>query len=480
MSRYDVTDYGATGDGTTDDTDAVQGAIEDCAAAGGGTVHLPAGEYVIEPVFLRDDVTLHLDGGATLLASEAIHDYSAMEGRRTGGEDERERTVAAPISGQGVENVGITGRGTIDGQGQVWWDAKAAGKLPEHGRPRLINLYDCENVLIRDVTIRDSPNWNIHPVYCENVTVDNVSIDSPAGSPNTDGINPESCRNVHISNCHVTVGDDCITIKSGSGEAARRVGAPCENITVTNCTMEAGHGGVVIGSEMSGDVRDVTVTNCSFRDTDRGVRIKTQRGRGGVVEDVRVADVVMRRVACPFTINGYYFTDIDSEPEPVTEATPMVRNVHYSNVSARDVESAGFFAGLPEQRFENVTFSNVEIEATRSLDATDLSPVMADGYEQRHGLFCKSIGEIAFEDVRISTADGPAMTFEETDRVTVEGLRVTARQDPPVVAADGVGELLVGGCDIDSGVDPVLDERGEGVGEVSLRANYGDLDDRIG
>ena len=479
VTRVDVIEHGAVGDGVHDDTDAVQATIDECAADGGGTVTIPAGEYVVRPLSLRDDIALHIDSGATLLASEAIHDYPVIDGRRTGVDDEREPTTAALVTGHDLENVSIVGRGTIDGRGQVWWDAKESGDLPEHGRPRTVNLYDCENVLIRDIDIRDSPSWNIHPLYCENLTIDNVSIDSPPESPNTDGINPESCRGVRVANCHITVGDDCVTIKSGANEQGRRVGLPCENVTVANCTMADGHGGVVIGSEMSGDVRDVTVTNCTLRGTDRGIRIKTQRGRGGVVENVRVSNIVMRRVACPFTINGYYFTDIDAEPVPLTEATPAVRNIHFSNITASEVESAGFFAGLPECHFGPISFSAVDIDATRSLDATDLDPVMADGYEQRHGLFCTSVSEITFDDVRVRTADGPAMTFERTDRVVVDTLRTPAAQEAPVIAAEAVEELLVSGCDIDDDVEPFLEVRGMGIDRLSLRGNHSALADRI-
>jgi len=257
------------------------------------------------------------------------------------------------------------------------------------------------------------------------------------------------------------------------------VGRPASQITVTNCTVEAGHGGVVIGSEMSGSVRDVTVSNCTFTDTDRGIRIKTQRDRGGVVEDLRFDTIVMRRVACPFVVNGYYFTDINSEPAPVDEGTPMVRNVNFSNITAREVESAGFFAGLPEQRFEGFTFSDVRVDATRPLDATDLSPAMANAYDQQHGLFCKSIADISFDNVQVRTAEGPAMQFEETGTVSIDGSRITTDDSAAAVTVENVEQTLVRGCDGDDAGDSFLAVSGEESERVSAVGNHGSLEDRI-
>ncbi len=216
--------------------------------------------------------------------------------------------------------------------------------------------------------LRNSPSWTINPIRCNDVTIDNVSIWNPADSPNTDGIDPESCSNVRISNCHIDVGDDCIAIKSGTEDTKERV--PCENIAIANCTMIHGHGGVVLGSEMSGDIRNVAITNCIFKQTDRGIRLKSRRGRGGTVEDVRVSNIVMEDVICPFIMNLYYFCGPrgkdkyvwDKRPYPVTEETPTFRRIHFANITARNVHAAaGFLYGLAERYVSEVTFTDIDV-----------------------------------------------------------------------------------------------------------------------
>jgi len=191
-------------------------------------------------------------------------------------------------------------------------------------RPPFIQPVRCKKVKIEGVKIINSPFWTVNPEFCDNVTIKGITIDN-APSPNTDGVNPESCRNVHISDCHISVGDDCITIKSGRDAQARRLGVPCENITITNCTMLSGHGGVVIGSEMSGSVRKVTISNCVFDGTDRGIRIKSTRGRGGVVEDIRVSNVVMSNIKQEAVVLNLKYSKMPAEPK--SERTPIFRNV---------------------------------------------------------------------------------------------------------------------------------------------------------
>jgi polygalacturonase len=492
---FDVTAYGATGDGDGRDTEALQAALDACAESG-GTVTVPPGEYLTGPLRVGDETTLDLRAGATLSFVRDHEAFPAMESRWEGWD----KTGFHPcLLVDEAENVEITGRGTVDGQGEYWWgfygvdDAdlpeSLADRLAEFDerndraddvssftlRPPLFQVYRSENVSVSGVTFRNSPFWNTHVLYSKNVTISDVNIENPHDAPNGDGIDIDSSRFVRVSDTYINAGDDAICIKSGKNEEGRRVGEPASQITVTNCTVEAGHGGVVIGSEMSGDVRDVTVSNCTFTDTDRGIRIKTQRGRGGVVEDLRFDSIVMRRVACPFTMNGYYFMDIDSDPVPVDEGTPMVRNVSFSDITARDVESAGFLAGLPERRFENISFADVEIDATRSLDATDLDPAMADNYDQRHGFFCKSVDDVSFENVRIHTADAPAMAFEDTGSVLVDGVRATGEQAGPVVDVTEVDELLVRNCDGQDVEGPFLRVDPGGTRRVSLRGNHGDL-----
>ena len=388
------------------ETRTIQQAIDIAAANGGGTVRVAPGRHLTGSLVLRSDVTLELDAGAVLAGSQDPADYPLIETRWEG----RQQLTHAPlIGGSSLRNVAITGRGTIDGQGAGWW-TRHREKANEHPRPRLISIADSSNVLIEGITAVNSPSWTIHPVRCTNVTVDKVTIRNPLDSPNTDGINPDSCRYVHIANCHIDVGDDCITIKSGKETEAEDLRAPCENITITNCTMAHGHGGVVIGSEMSGDVRNVVISNCVFVGTDRGIRIKTRRGRGGVVEDIRVSNIVMREVLVPFTMNLFYNalakgdrTIADKRPRTVDPGTPRVRRIRFAQITAGDAHyAAAFLYGLPEMPIEDVTFRDVSI--AMSPDARSGVPDNLDDQPPmtRVGFFARNIRGLHLEGVEVS------------------------------------------------------------------------------
>lgn len=425
---YDVRDFGAAGDGVTADTQAIQKAIEACSAAGGGTVILPTGVYVSGALFLRDRVTLYLEAGATLLGSEDPADYPIIRSRWEGVEQE---THAALIGGCGLESIAVMGRGAVDGRGAAWWRRFRNGAL-RYPRPRLISFTKCQNILIEGLTLTRSPSWTINPVHCHNVTIDKITVLNPPDSPNTDGINPDSCRNVHIANCHIDVGDDCIAIKSGTEAGDLELRAPCENVTVTNCTMVHGHGGVVIGSEMSGGVRNVLIANCVFEGTDRGIRFKSRRGRGGVVEDIRVTNVIMSGVLCPFTVNLYYAcgawgdkTVADKQPRAVTEGTPRFRRINLSHITARDAKlAAGFVYGLPEMPVEDVTLDDVAISMAR--DAEPGYPEMADDMAlmQGAGLFVRNVKGLRLRDVEITEQKGQALLMDAT--VNCSGLEASA------------------------------------------------------
>ncbi len=422
---FNVLDYGAAGDGQTLDTAALQAAIEACSRAGGGTVYVPAGRYITGSLFLKSHITLYLDAGATLLGSQNAADYPVVVNRWEGVSRE---THAPLIGGDDLTHIAILGRGTVDGRGAYWWDLHRRHAL-NHPRPRLIAFSRCTNVIIEGITCTNSPSWTIHPYACDNVTVDKVTIVNPADSPNTDGINPESCRNVHIANCLIDVGDDCITIKSGTEEEGRDRLLPCENLTITNCTMVHGHGGVVIGSEMSGGVRRVVISNCVFVGTDRGIRLKSRRGRGGVVEDIRVTNVVMTDVMCPFIINLFYGCGAwgtakieDRSPWPVDEGTPRVRRVHFSDISARNVRyAAAFLYGLPEMPVEEITFSNVDI--SMALDAEAGVPAMAPNLEpmRRAGFWAANVRHLRLHNVTIADHLGPAMRLQNAADIEVNG-----------------------------------------------------------
>jgi polygalacturonase len=419
-NSLNITNFGAIGDGNTNCTKAFEAAINACGENGGGTVYVPAGTYKTGAIHFVSNMNLYVDAGATILFSNDLEDYPLVFDQWEG----IDRQVYSPlIYGKDLENISITGHGLLSGQGEFWWNKERNIDLA-YPRPRMICFNSCKNVLIEGVRIINSPSWTINPIACENVTVNKITIKNPADSPNTDGINPSSCKNVHISNCHVDVGDDCITIKSGTEDSLKKIA--CENITVTNCTMVHGHGGVVIGSEMSGDIRNVTISNCVFEGTDRGIRIKSRRGRGGVVEDIRVNNIVMKNVICPFILNLYYFCGPrgkdkyvwDKNPYPVTEETPIFRRIHFSNITAREVSAAaGFLYGLAEMPVEDITFDNVSVAMAK--DAVPGKPAMMDGIEpmKQKGFFCCNVKNVSFNGVTVSGHDGAAFRVEKGEKV---------------------------------------------------------------
>lgn len=408
------------------ETAEIQAAIDAASASGGGRVAIPAGVHHTGALRLRSGIELHLEAGALLqfVADPAL--YPPVEARWEGAP----RTIHQPcLYAAGETGVSITGLGCIDGHGAPWWDAFREGTRLEHPRPTLIGLHGCERVTIRDVTLRNSPSWTVHPLLCNGVTVDNVVIANPADSPNTDGIDPESCRNVHISGCHIDVGDDCIAIKAGTEASPERV--PCENITITNCTMVRGHGGVVIGSEMSGGVRDVVISNCVFEGTDRGIRIKSRRGRGGVVEDIRITNLVMRGVMCPLAINPFYFCGPDGKiplvadrrPHPVNEGTPTIRRIHVAHVTARDVHAAaGYLYGLPEAPLSELTLHDVAVSF--AAEPVPGVPEMAMGIPAmaRAGLQMGFLADATLVGVRVQGADGAAIVAEHSAGLDTSGV----------------------------------------------------------
>jgi polygalacturonase len=474
QSTLSILDYGAVGDGQTLDTAAIQATIEACSQAGGGTVCVPAGNYVAGSIFLQSNVTLYLDAGATLLGSQETADYPAVDSRWEG---VSRKTHAPLIGGSELENVAVVGRGTIDARGAFWWEMLRERTL-EHPRPRLVSFERCTNVLIEGITLTNSPSWTLHPFNCENVTVNKVTIANPANSPNTDGINPESCRNVHIANCHVDVGDDCVTIKSGT-EHDREHLSPCENITITNCTMVHGHGGVVIGSEMSGDVRNVVISNCIFMGTDRGIRLKSRRERGGVVEDIRVTNVIMKDVLCPFIMNLFYGcgawgTDkiSDKAPWPVNEGTPRFRRIHFSGISAQEAHyAAAFIYGLPEMYVEDVSFCDVAVSMAVDAEAGDpaMAPDMAP--MQRAGFFACNARGLRFHNVEVTDHLGPAITLTSVQDVDISNCATHTPNTAPVVQMKDVDGAFVHGCRAVEGTGTFLRLEGDRTREVFLSGN---------
>lgn len=426
QSYFNVLKYGAKNDSSRIATKAIEQAIAAAVKAGGGTVYFPAGKYLTGPIHLKSNITIFIDAGAELHFSDNFDDYLPMVPSRWEGTDV---TNFSPFFyAYKAENIAIRGRGLINGHGKKWWDFSEGydEKKPrskwqlefdrlnkdilrpdlkgwvERGflRPPFIQPMYCKNVLIEGITIINSPFWTVNPQFCENVTITGVTIENPP-SPNTDGINPESCNNVHISNCHISVGDDCITIKSGKDRAGRKMATPAENYTITNCTMLSGHGGVVIGSEMSGGVKKIVISNCVFDGTDRGIRIKTARGRGGVVEDIRVSNIIMKNIRDQAIVLDMQYAR--TQPEPVSERTPQFRNIHFSNITAQ-TKQAIFLNGLTEMPIEDITFNDIQIEA-------------------QTGALIREAKNIEFHQVRINTKQGPALVAENVTDLEVDGIK---------------------------------------------------------
>ena len=394
--RIDMRLAGASPSGTKLNTVLINKTIEKLNANGGGTLFFPAGKYLTGAIKLKSNITIELEAGATLLFSDNFDDYLPYVEMRH--EGIMMNSFSPLIYAVDAENITIKGEGKIDGQGKKWWDEffRVIVDLKDNGkrdinkyqpmwdkandvkklyaetnedyissmqrrffRPPFIQPIRCKNVRIEGITIVNSPFWTVNPEFCENVSVDRVTIANPL-SPNTDGINPESCRYVHISNCHISVGDDCITLKSGRDLQARNLNAPNENITITNCTMLSGHGGVVIGSEMSGGVKKVVISNCVFDGTDRGIRIKSTRGRGGVVEDIQINNIVMRNIQEEAIVLDMLYSKMPIEP--VTDRTPIFRNINISNVTGSDVLIPIKIRGLEESPISNISFTNINID----------------------------------------------------------------------------------------------------------------------
>jgi polygalacturonase len=387
----DIRELGAVPDGKTKATAAIREAIARVSAAGGGTVLVPAGTWLTGPIHLKSHINLHVAEGAVLLFSQDFADY--LPPVLTRWEGLEVYNYSPLIYARDCEHVAITGSGKLDGQGAAWWpwkktqkdaatrlyDLASAGVPTEKRvlagegglRPSFIQTLGCKNVLVEGVTLTNGPFWTIHPVYSENVIVRRVRVQT--SGPNNDGCNPDSSRNVLIEDSFFSTGDDCVVIKSGLNEDGWRVGKPSENIVVRRLRGELGHGGVVIGSEMSGGVRNVWVTDSEFIGTDRGLRIKSMRGRGGVIENVFYENVRHRDIRLMVVELTTFYAS--STLKPKTETPPTIRNVHVKNVSAQGAKQAIDIVGLPELPIRDITFENVEIVADQGLRCVDCDNV---------------------------------------------------------------------------------------------------------
>jgi len=389
--EFDITRYGAKPDGKTDCTQAIRRAIEACHAAGGGRVRVPAGEYLTGPIHLKSGVNLVIEEGAYVrFVTDPARYLPVVLTRFEGVEC---MNYSPLIYAYGQSNIAITGKGILDGQAgpEHWWPWKGRGagatpgqptqdaarkKLFEMAeqdvpvekrifgegsylRPCFIEPYRCENVLIEGVTVRNSPMWNIHPVLCRNVIVRGVSVISHG--PNNDGCNPECCRDVLIEECLFDTGDDCIAIKSGRNRDGRRVNVPSENILIRRCRMKAGHGGVVIGSETSGGVRNVFAEQCHMDspELERALRIKTNSVRGGVIEHIYLRDITVGQVAHAVILIDLYYEEGDAGKFP-----PLVRDIEVRNLRSDKSRYALYLRGyahtpIRDVRLIHCMFKNV-------------------------------------------------------------------------------------------------------------------------
>jgi polygalacturonase len=409
---FDVQDFGAVSDGITVNTPAFRRAIEACHDQGGGTVRIPAGTWATGPIHLYSHVNLHLERDAVVRFSTRCADYLPVVFTRWEGIECY--NYSPLIYARDCKNIAVTGEGTFDGQGQAWWhwkklqqaaaktlydaqfkgvpvEARVYGTEEAALRPQFLQPFNCRNVLIEGVTFLNGPMWTVHPVYCQNVLVRSITVQTKG--PNTDGLNPDSCRNVVVEDCLFGTGDDCIAINSGMNEDGWRVGRPCENVVIGHCRMSEGHGAVAIGSGMSGGVRNVYVHDCDVTGGHQGIRLKSMRGRGGIIENVHFEDIRMaglRREA--IVLNMFYGS---STAASRSGTPPAFRDIRIENVTCASAGVAVVIRGLPEQRIERVLLENLHlnaVEGIRCQDVDDLTLSEVSGVVQKEPLFgCSNV-----------------------------------------------------------------------------------------
>jgi len=431
-----IGNYGAKGDGQFLNTATINQTIRTCSERGGGVVSIPAGIWLTGPIEMQSNVNLHLKRDAVLLFTKDFDQYKLVESNWEGEPAWRNQN---PISGKNLNNIAITGEGIIDGNGDAWrmvkksklttsqWKnlvasggtvdvdnevwypsasslkgskEKKAGVIrpgtavedfkdvKDFLRPNLLVFTNCKKVLLEGVTIQNSPAWNIHPLLCEDLTLRKVSVRNPWYGQNGDGVDVESCKNVLIEDCTFDVGDDGICIKSGRDKAGRDRGKPTENVIVRNNVVYHAHGGFVIGSEMSGGARNIWVEDCSFIGTDIGLRFKTTRGRGGLVENIFINNINMVDIPGEAVLFDMYYAAVDPVPLagekrsavksvtlPVTEETPQFKNFYIKNIVAKGASKGIFFRGLPEMHIQNIWIENATLEAKKGIEIIEASQI---------------------------------------------------------------------------------------------------------
>ena len=478
--RVSITEFGAVGDGLTKNTQAFEKAIAAAAAKGGGTVVIPRGLWLTGPIVLRSNINLHAEAGSMVIFSKDFDDYPLV---KTSFEGLNTVRCQSPISGKNLENVAITGSGTFDGSGEAWRPVKkskmtaaqwksllaSGGVLRDDGqvwypsekskkgdtnnnfnvpthftrmeqfeavkdfmRPVMVSLISCKKVLLDGPTFQNSPAWNLHPLMCEDVILRNLNVRNPWYSQNGDGLDLESCKNALVYNNTFDVGDDAICFKSGKDQDGRDRGMPTENVIVKNNVVYHGHGGFVVGSEMSGGVRNVHVSNCTFMGTDIGLRFKSTRGRGGLVENIWISNIDMINIPTQaISFNLFYggnspvldegqSASTEARVEkllPVTAETPSFRNIYMKNITVAGADEALALQGLPEMNLQNVKLENAILKAKKGISAVD-----ADGIE--------------LKNVKVMVSKGPAVSIYNSKNIRIEGLTY-ADTKAPVVKVSG-------------------------------------------
>lgn len=432
-----VRDFGAVGDGKHDDTESIQTAVN-CLPAG-GRLYFPEGVYSTAPICLKSHITLDLAKGAVLLGSVDEKKYPVIPGTVKDivtGEDVHVGTWEgnaipmhqALLFAEYAEDIRIVGQGTIDGNAQnsEWW---VNVKERVIGRPRLVFLNRCKNFTLHGVTAQNAASWQLHPYFSQDLDFLDVSVNAPKNSPNTDALDPEACDRVNIIGCRFSVGDDCIAIKSGKIEVGRKFKQPADHHTIRNCLMQFGHGAVTLGSEMAGGVKNLTVNRCIFNHTDRGLRIKTRRGRGkdAVIDGVLFENIKMDGVLTPIVINMWYnccdpdrFSEYNTTREklPVDDRTPYLGKFTFRDMTCENCGTAACYCdGLPEMPIDEVTVENIKF--TYDKDAKEGYPSM----KNNNVLMCRA-----------------GMYFENVKKLTVKNVDVDGCDGEPLVTVN-VGEL---------------------------------------
>lgn len=487
--HVNLLDYGGNPDGITLNTCAFADAMQDLSKKGGGTLIVPKGIWFTGPIVFESNINMYLEKGALILFSPDKDLYPLVETIFEGLETRR---CQSPISGRNLENIAITGEGSINGSGEAWrplkkekvteshWKSVVSSGgvvrgdnywFPSEGslkgfemsdmnvprqdlseeewleikdflRPVMVSFIECKNLLLEGVLFENSPAWNIHPLMCENVILDGVFIRNPGYSQNGDGLDLESCVNSIIVNSLFDVGDDGICIKSGKDEEGRLRGRPTENVIVENCKVFQGHGGFVVGSEMSGGVKNISVKNCQFLGTDVGLRFKSNRGRGGVVENIFISDIYMFNIATESFLFDLFYggksasealadgdtTPIDEHEFPVTDETPVFKNIYVKNLVSRNARRAMLFNGLPEMNIENINLENAFITA-------------------RYGAEFSESRDINLKNVTIIPDEGPAYLFNNVKNFEAEGLNYLVAKDSKAAKITGANtsELQLSG-----------------------------------